>query len=181
MVGALLPLVLAAVLSVVAVAAAGPRPERIRVPGPRLAGGAIAGAVVVGLVALGGQGAPHPGGDPGGRILAALRPAATAVPPGALVLSRDDREPSWTTCGAGRSGWSDVAVDEEFSVPLPGDELIARMDGQLAGQGWRPGVRGSWTKPVPGGARALAALAATDQAGVWRLDVTAPPEGARCQ
>ena len=173
----LLPLVLAGVLSVVAVAAAGPRPAWL--PGRRAAGVGVVAAVVVGLAALGGQGAPHPGGDPGGRILAALRPAAAAVPAGALVLSRQEREPGWTACGGGRSGWSQVGVDVQFSVPLAGDRVAGVVAGELAELGWRASGSG-WTRPVPGGAVALAALSQGDRADVWWLRVSAPPEGPAC-
>jgi hypothetical protein len=179
-VGLLLPLALAAVLSVVAIAAAGPRPARL--PGGRVAGGAITAAVVVGLLALGGQGAPHAGGDPGGRVLAALAPAAAAIPAGALVLSRRESEPSWVTCGAGRSGWSDVGVSVQFSVALPAGQLASSVGDRLAAGGWQSGGGAAWTRALPGGGVARAALdPAADQAGVWWLRATAPPEGERCR
>lgn len=178
MVGVLLPLVLAAALSVAAVVAAGPRPSWV--PDRRLAGAGVVAAAVIGLAALAGQGTPHQGGDPGGRILLALRPAAAAVPPGALVLSRQEREPSWIACGGGASGWSDVGVDVQFSVPPPSGELAGRVDRHLAELGWRPSGGARWTKPVPGGARASAALVAGDRADVWWLRLSAPPEGPAC-
>jgi hypothetical protein len=60
--GLLLPLVLAAVLSVVAVRAARsgapPRPPRVRLPRRALAAAGILAATAAGLVALAGHGAP---------------------------------------------------------------------------------------------------------------------------
>jgi hypothetical protein len=74
--GVLLPLVLVAVLSVVAVRAArsgtpSRPPGRVRVPRRALAAAGIAAATAAGLVALGGQGA-----TPG---VAAARPCSAAT------------------------------------------------------------------------------------------------------
>jgi hypothetical protein len=178
-IGVLLPLILAAALSVVAVVAAGPRPARL--PGRRVAGGGIAVAVVAGLLALAGQGAPHAGGDPGGRILAALASAAAAVPAGAPVLSRQDSEPSWVTCGAGRSGWTDAGVSVQFAVQLPAAELDDRVGARLAASGWQPAGGAAWTRALPGGAVARASVDPADRSGVWWLRAAAPAEGARCR
>lgn len=199
MTGLLLPLVLAAALSVVAVAAArsrrvpvsspaahvAPPPRQIagvRISGRRLAGAGIVAAAVVGLVALAGQGPPHPGGDPGGRILADLRPAAGAVPAGSEVLSRQESEPSWVTCdGAAGSGWTEVRVDVQFSAPLSYDQIVAGMNRRLADRGWQQtsAAGGTWTRAVAGGGQAVAALGAGGQAGAWWLYVTAPAQGAQ--
>jgi hypothetical protein len=73
--GLLLPLVLAAVLSVVAVRAARsgapPRAPRVRLPGRALAAAGIAAATAAGLVALAGQGTPSAG--------AGVRPCSPAT------------------------------------------------------------------------------------------------------
>jgi hypothetical protein len=61
--GLLVPLVLAAVLSVVAVRAArSGAPPRVRRPARGLAAAGIAAATAAGLLALAGQGAAHGGG-----------------------------------------------------------------------------------------------------------------------
>jgi hypothetical protein len=203
--GLLVPLVLAAVLSVVAVKAArrGPvlisspaavaTPQRpstgVRLSGRRLAGAGIVAAAVVGLVALAGQGERHSGGDPGGRILEGLTSATAAVPAGARVLSRKDSEPAWATCDAAPgSGWTDVGASVQFSASLSRTELTDRVDRQLAGRGWRldgptgkgPGGPGTvWTRTLAGGIQATAVLEPTDRSGVWWLRASAPPQGAR--
>jgi hypothetical protein len=193
-VGLLLPLALAGVLSVVAVKAAGreplpvppapalPRPAGgLDLPRRRLGGVAIAIAVVVGLAALLGQGEPHAGGDPGGRILADLRAAAAAsIPAGAHVLSRQDREPVWASCDGGPSGWSEVGLTVRFADPLPGGELIDGMGRRLAGRGWRleqsSDTAATWSKPPATGHGALLVLTA-DGAGTWLARLSAAAEG----
>jgi hypothetical protein len=198
--GLLVPLVLAAVLSVVAVKAARrgpvliaspaavatpPRPSAgVRLSGRRLAGAGIVAAVVVGLLALAGQGGPHSGGDPGGRILAELKPAAAAVPAGAQVLSHEDSEPSWAACdGAPGSGWTEASVTVQFSVSLSSSQLVDRADRQLVGRGWRlvqaSGTGATWTKAVAGGVQAAAVLSPADRSGVWWLRASAPAQGAQ--
>jgi hypothetical protein len=198
--GLLVPLVLAAVLSVVAVKAARRGPMLVASPGAipapprpavglllsrrRLAGAGIAAAAVVGLLALAGQGGPHSGGDPGGRTLAALRPATAAVPAGAQILARQESEPSWMICaGAPVSGWTQVAASVQFSVSLSPSRLIEGVDRQLADRGWRlvnaSGAGAAWTKALPGGGQAQAALVPTGRTGVWQLRLSAPAQGAQ--
>jgi len=203
-VGLLAPLVLAAILSVVAVAAAragrassvpGPPgpveviPRGLRVTGRWPVGLAIAAATVVGLLAAVSQGERHPGGDPGGRILGDLELAGAAIPPDAVVISRDERDAKWVSCeGAPGSGWTDIGVSIRFSTSRSRNQLGDRISGQLSDRGWQldtpvadaaGGPQARWSRPLAGaaGGREWAQLASTDRAGVWRLDTGAPPEG----
>ena len=52
------------------------------------------------------------GGDPGGRILGELKPAALAVPDDAKIRYRHDVEPKWDSCDGrqGTFGWDDVVL-----------------------------------------------------------------------
>jgi hypothetical protein len=194
----LMPLVLAAVLSVVSVRAArsgpvlvaspsviaSPPPSRARPSGRQLAGAGIVAAVVVGLVALAGQGERHSGGDPGGRILADLKTATVAVPTDAQVLSHEEVEPSWVACDrAGGSGWTEARASVQFSTRRAQSQLIDGVDRQLAGRGWRTadasGAGAAWTKALAGDGQAQAALVPAERSGVWWLRLSAPAQGAR--
>jgi hypothetical protein len=128
----------------------------------------------------------HTGGDPQGQMLAELKPVATALPPDAQVLKREEREPVWTTCdGQPRSGgWTWVDVSVNFETSLPPDAVMNAVNRQLSQAGWKgPEPRGtaaagaSWGKRLAGGTTAGTQLYSAGKPGVWWLTATAPPMG----
>ncbi|MGZ4687712.1 hypothetical protein, partial [Oryzihumus sp.] len=69
----------------------------------------------------------HPGGDPGGVRLAALRQVSAALPAGAVIQERVDASPSWTSCDGrpGTEGWDEALVDWQFTSTKPRDQVRA--------------------------------------------------------
>lgn len=153
-----------------------------------------AGVVLVAVLGLGaalvtiGRGDVHSGGDPQGRMLAQLRPVATAVPPGAQVLRQEERDSTWTVCaGQPRSGgwtWVDVAVN--FQTSLPPAAVADAVDRQLSQTGWGRGPEAlttpsggdvTWVRRLADGTRASTRLYPAGKPGVWWLNAMAPPAG----
>jgi hypothetical protein len=103
----------------------------------------------------------RPGGDPDGRLLAALSPVDAALPAGAQIDYVHKLEPLWEACDgmAGTWGWSDVSLDAVFTSSKSVLEVIAHADEVLRRQGWtretlgqHAGVAGftsTWTKAIP--------------------------------
>jgi hypothetical protein len=131
-----------------------------------------------------------PSGDPGGRILHQLQPAAQAVPAGSQVLYRYDYEPRLDSCDGrhGTFGWNDVVLQIHFESATPTAELVEHSDRTLRRLGWdlayNSGMQTGWTKHLENGSVANAQLsnAVPDQGGAaqrWDLVVSAPPVGRR--
>ena len=160
---------------------------------------AIVAVVGVGLAAVGvgltiSQGG-HPGGDPGGRILHALRPATDAVPSDAKVINSLSAEPYWDDCRGSESysctrpGWGLVNAVVEFTTKSAAEPLLRHADAVLTAQGWCLSSRESsplgpvltWAKMVPGGRWGWATLSPGDQGPgsplTWDLSASAPALG----
>ena len=169
-------------------------PERYS-PAPTLAEGPVrpfvVGLVVVGLL-LAGAGlaiwrlsrpdpygaavaALGPTGDPGGRILAQLRPLRSIVPPGAKLNYAQFYEPHPDSCDGNPStvGWDPATVNMAFSDPAPSPlpYVIARLQ-QLGWQVVEPTT--SWTKVLKNHTSATAFIDFSDG---WEFTATAPADG----
>ena len=132
-------------------------------------------------------------GDPGGRILAALRTAASAVPARAHLNWSHFDEPKPDSCDGrpGTRGYDPVSVQVHFSWHEPQDIVLASIRHALEGIGWQwtdpapvtfPGQNygtadaiGTWARTLPGGRPATAALFADTYAhAAWSLIAEAP-------
>jgi len=136
-------------------------------------------------------------GDPGGRILAQIVPAASALPgyntpalpwetspstSGAYLIKS---EPHQTSCDgrAGTFGWSSVVVQGRFPFGGTRLNLFREMESRLAALGWTgvSNVRSTdtehmWRKRLINGSEAHAILASTPPGSAsWTFVVTAPP------
>jgi hypothetical protein len=128
------------------------------------------------------------GGDPGGQILAQLRPVARAVPRTAAVVYAHFDEPSWDSWDgmAGTFGWTDVVSQIHFTWSSTPSTLITYTGDELTKLGWgsysqivENGVPGGeWTKELDNGTLARIQLGA-DPGGGWTLFAQAPPVGPR--
>ena len=118
-----------------------------------------------------------PTGDPGGRILAQLRPLRSIVPPGAKVEYAQFLEPRADSCDGNPStvGWDPATVNMAFSDPSssPLPHVAARLQ-QLGWQVSEPTVS-SWTKVLKNHTSASANIDLTDK--TWEFVATAPADG----
>ena len=130
----------------------------------------------------------HPGGDPGARILALLKPTASAIPNDARIAYRHNIEPLWDSCDgqAGTFGWSDVVMQVHFRTSTKPREVFAHAASVLARQGWMPGrvsepdgpgLRSDWTKRSPSALSVSLSNNTPDTA--WDLYASAAPLGRR--
>jgi hypothetical protein len=146
----------------------------------------------------------HPGsGDPDGKIMNQLAPAASALPgygtavlpwvreiPQSLDASYIMRiEPQQDSCDgmAGTQGWSQVVVQSRFQWGRDLPALVAYVEPRLAKLGWsvvpqaQPSspLNQNWTKTLTNGTRAD--LSVTQEGGttssVWQLDALGDPIG----
>jgi hypothetical protein len=132
----------------------------------RIAAAAAVGVmVVVGLVTavITRHGAHHPGGDPGGRLVAAMVPLVRVVPgfdQGSIPWDTDwcdsckipdtyalKIEPHWDNCYgvASTAGWDPAIIQTGFVSSQTGGSLAAIIDGRLAALGWVAGASPSWS------------------------------------
>jgi hypothetical protein len=165
-------------------------------------------AVPIATVAVGGWwlfcGHQNPGsGDPGGKIMEQLTPAATAIPgygtaavPWVRQLSPDTYnssiikiEPHQDSCDGmtGTQGWSQVVVQSRFQWGQDLPALLAYMEPRLAKLGWSAAPEAlpssppnqNWTKTLTTGTRAD--LIVTQEGGttssVWQLVAQGDPIG----
>lgn len=141
-------------------------------------------------------------GDPGGRILAALRTVASAVPARARLNWSHFDEPKPDSCDGrpGTRGYDPVSVQADFSWQEPQGTVLASVRHALEGTGWRwtepapatfPGQNygtadaiGTWARTLPGGRLATAALFSDAYAHAeWSVIAEAPatlPPPQRC-
>jgi hypothetical protein len=127
------------------------------------------------------------GGDPGGRILGELKPAALAVPDDAKIRYRHDVEPKWDSCDGrqGTFGWDDVVLQIHFSSASASEAVSKHVDVTLRGLGWvanyNNGMQLGWTKVLANKTTAHAQLSGDQpiDPGTWTLFVSAPPVGQR--
>lgn len=156
--------------------------------------GAVAVAVGVGV----GWSTRTTSGDPGGRILAQIVPAASALPgygTSALPLRSStlaptepyliESEPHQTSCDGrpGTAGWSSVVVQARVFSAGTRAALVNEVGARLRALGWTrlPDVRSTdtehmWKKTLTSGATAHAVLtSAGGRNGPWTFVVTAPP------
>jgi hypothetical protein len=131
-----------------------------------------------------------PGGDPGGRVLHQLQPAAQAIPSDAHVIYRYDLEPKWDSCDGrqGTFGWDNVIVQIHFESRTPTIALVGNADKTLRRLGWSQQYytngQAGWRKQLANGSVANAQLSnvVPGQGGLaqtWDLFVGAPPIGTR--
>ena len=137
-------------------------------------------------------------GDPGGRILSQLTPAATALPgygtrslpwSAAPSTSRPfliKSEPVKGSCDgmAGTEGWSEVVVQGAFTWPGSHVALFHRVGSGLSAMGWHQETirtdadEAMWRKTLASGSTATAILSSSPLGDPnWEFDVTAPPVG----
>jgi hypothetical protein len=131
-------------------------------------------------------------GDPGGRMLAALRPVASAVPSQARMNWTHFDEPKLDSCDGQpeTEGYEPVTVQADFSWQESADTVLASVRHALESTGWRwtgtappafPGQNygttdaiGTWAKTLPGGRPATAALSTAAAGTEWSLIAEAP-------
>jgi len=132
-------------------------------------------------------------GDPGGRILAALRTAASAVPARAHLNWAHFDEPKLDSCDGqpGTWGYDPVTVQVDFSWQQSQSTVLASVRHALELIGWRwteptpatfPGQNygtadaiGTWVRTLRGGRSATAALFSDTYAHAeWSLIAEAP-------
>lgn len=149
------------------------------------AGFILASAVIV---AWGGDGHVS-SGDPGGKILAELKPVGQALPRDANVLYRYEIEPQWDSCD-GRPetyGWGDVYVQIHFTSKSSARTIVDQARAEMSKLGWQlshqqddiSGIDVVWTKVLKNVTEAKAALTNQTPDGAWNLDAFAPPVGPR--
>lgn len=136
-------------------------------------------------------------GDPGGKVLNQLVPAASALPGYGTSslpwvsnpsLSRAyviKSEPRRDSCDgrAGTQGWGQAVVQAGFAWTGTTAELISQVGGHLAAIGWHRVSTGttssggvSWAKQLTNGSIASVSLA-PEQTPNWELVAVAPPVG----
>lgn len=168
----------------------------IRVRSTRIVAAAAAAVLAVAMVAVIMRRPSSPGGDPDGRILAAVRPVTQAVPAGATAVRSQAQEPTYEKkCPdnpGGRSGWGYVIVDVTFRSADSKAAVIESVGRTLDAQGWQKvpvewdhnawqlPPMAEWAKPVAHGRTAHAALyqypeGFGDAEGAWYLGANAKP------
>jgi hypothetical protein len=170
-------------------------PQRRR-PRRRRSGLVIAGALLV-LVLLGVgltlwlSQPSQQGGDPGGRILTAIRPASAAVPTGSADIVTQSYDSVWSAgCPdnpGGHAGWSEVRVSTRFTTSLPKEQVVSAVNSVLVRDGWSQhdesfgpgqGMVAHWTKRLATGTPAEAAVYPIPNGSTnWLLTATATPPG----
>lgn len=145
--------------------------------------GAVAVAVVLGLLIWRPWGGT---GDPGGRILAQLKPVAYALPPGSHVNYRHLVEPHQDSCDGNPAtrGWSQVVAQTNFDWSGSPQQLVDIIKSRMQALGWSfsPATdnglpAGQWTKTLTGGTTAGTALGVEAGGSAWTLLAIAPPVG----
>jgi hypothetical protein len=136
-------------------------------------------------------------GDPGGKILNQLTPAASALPGyGTTNLSWSAQpsisgpyliksEPRMDSCDgmAGTQGWSQVVVQGSFRWDGSHEVLLAKVSSGLGAPGWHltqiPGdSQAMWKKRLENGTIASAMLNLSPLGDPnWEFDALAPPAG----
>lgn len=174
--------------------------------GPTLAGGegersrwrrAIVFGVLLVLIAVGLtlwlSRSSRQGGDPGGRILKALKPISAAVPAGSADIATQSYDAIWSgACPdnpGGQAGWSEVRVSTRFTNTQPKEQVVEAVNSALVGEGWTrhdesfgrgQGVVAHWTKRLgtgmgtPADAAVYPVPAGTTN---WLLTATSKPPG----
>ena len=148
----------------------------------------VAVAVVVVILLLIGRSRAGTG-DPGGRILAQIAPAATAVPTGVKLNYENRDEPHMDSCD-GRSstrGWGDVVVQVNFDWSGSPQQVLMTVDQNLQARGWTRTLGGqlnfepaqSWEKQLSNRTTAGASLSSEPDGKTWTLLAEALPEGKR--
>ena len=106
------------------------------------------GSIAIGVAALllaGGMGVAadlgivgHPNPDPGGRILAVLESAGSAVPSGAHVSVSQAYEPQWDSCDgmSGTFGYGAAYFDLTFETSMRSATVIQRAEQLMRKRGW---------------------------------------------
>ena len=106
------------------------------------------GPIAIGVVALlfaGGMGIAvelgivgRPNPDPGGRVLAVLESARSAVPSGAHVSLSQAYEPQWGSCDgmSGTFGYGAAYFDVTFETSMRSATVIQRAEQLMRKRGW---------------------------------------------
>ncbi len=154
----------------------------------------FSGGVTLAAVAIGVTAAlllRHPGGDPGGIRVTALRGIAAAVPADAKVQLHHAAGPVWASCFGrpGTKGWNDVSNEYQFTSASPVDTVVAGAKATLKSAGWAQtstftfplGPAVEWTKTLKGNVLAHALLSVNNRgantATYWDLSASAPSAG----
>jgi hypothetical protein len=136
-------------------------------------------------------------GDPGGKVIKQLIPAASALPgygtpslPWTVEPSLSKSyllkiEPQRDSCDgiAGTQGWSQVVLQAAFRWPGTSQALMARVGARLVALGWRQAiapdeVQAGWMKRLDNGSTATAMLNLSPLGPPsWEFVATAPPVG----
>jgi hypothetical protein len=152
----------------------------------------LAVIVLITVVIVNPFGSSHGDADPGGRILATLRPSLDIIPPGGQVMLSTSNEPQWgygCEDNGGLPGWGPVMVDAEFRTNEPVNHLFTDANARVTQLGWSLeqtdatplGPEITWTRPLPTGGHATVTLSPGDRGPgtptFWDLDAIAPPHG----
>jgi hypothetical protein len=167
---------------------------------------ALAAVVVVVILVAGGwwlfnrtqaSGRTQPSGDPGGKVLSQLAPAAAALPgygmpdlpwtthpsPTGPYLIKS--EPKRDSCGGrpGTEGWGQVVLQGNFRWPGSHSALVVKVGSGLGALGWNqtpiPGQNEAiWKKVLNNGSIATAMLSLSPLGDPdWEFVALAPPVG----
>jgi hypothetical protein len=130
------------------------------------------------------------GGDPGGRILRALRPASAAVPIGSTDIATQSHDAAWSPkCPdnpSGHAGWREVRVTTSFTTALSKAQVVLAVSSVLAREGWArhdesfgpgQGVVAHWTKRLASGPAEAAVYPVPGRSRNWILTATSKPPG----
>jgi hypothetical protein len=113
---------------------------------PRRIWPVLAGVVVVALglavtAATLISGGGHPGGDPGGKVLARLRETTSAVPLQASGSTVQSSEVQWLPAcpeiADAHAGWSQALVTVRFADPMDPAAVVDHIDSILRQEGWQ--------------------------------------------
>lgn len=119
--------------------------------------------IAVTVIAWPTRAATHPGGDPGGRIMAKIVPVVKVIPgfgsgrvpwiampcdscnfPTSYAMKI---EPAWDSCDgmAGTFGWDPVVIQVGFSWPGSSRALVEVVSKRMRLRGWARGAAPLWT------------------------------------
>jgi hypothetical protein len=129
------------------------------------------------------------GGDPGNKVLAALKATVAEVPSGTSGFGALPFATAWTEpCSGqpGQAGWSPVRVTKTVTTPIPGPDIARQISAELGSQGWERNdtapARGQgsllrWIKAMPTGSQASLFALRNPSGPGWFISASWNPPG----